>query len=64
MSSFEERFYRTNPTRTEALTRNLALLWMLARALWQWVVPGWRIRRTVAKARARGEQVTLEDLPS
>lgn len=64
MSSFEERFYRANPTRAEALKRDLALLLMLARALWQWLVPGWRVRRAVATARARGEQVPLEDLPS
>ena len=63
MPSFEERFYRSNPTRRDTLRRDLALLRLLAAAVWQWLVPGWRLRREVARARARGEPVALEDLP-
>mgnify|MGYP003338832766 CR=1 FL=1 len=63
MPSFEERFYRSNPTRAEALRRDLALLIALARGLWQWLVPGRRLRQAVAAARERGEQVRLEELP-
>lgn len=63
MPSFEERFYRSNPTRAEALRRDIVLLVVLARGLWQWLVPGWRLRRAVAAAIRRGEQVRLEELP-
>ena len=64
MPSFEERFYRNNPTRTETVRRDLALLRLLTAALWQWLVTGWRWRRAVARARARGETIPLEDLPA
>ncbi|MFM7272867.1 MAG: hypothetical protein ACKO4A_03300 [Gammaproteobacteria bacterium] len=63
MPSFEERYYRQNPTRREALRRDLRLLGDLARAAWAWLVPGWRLRRALRRARARGERVCLEDLP-
>ena len=63
MPSFEERYYRQDPTRPQALRRDLRLLRDLARALWAWLVPGWRLRRALRRARARGEQIHLEDLP-
>jgi hypothetical protein len=63
VASFEERFYRSNPTRAEALRRDIALALALARALWHWLVPGWRLRRAVARARKRGEKLLLEELP-
>lgn len=63
MPSFEERYYRRDPTWRVALARDLQLLSDLARALWAWLVPGWRLRRALRRAKARGEPLSLEDLP-
>ncbi len=62
MTSFEDRFYLENPSRWQALRRDLRLFaWLVVRA-WQWLGPGARVRRAYQRARDRGEPLVLEDV--
>jgi hypothetical protein len=62
MASFEEEFYLENPTRWQALKRDLRLLLMLARYALLWLTKGARVRRAYRQARATGKPLELESL--
>ena len=62
MPSFEEQFYIENPSRTQALKRDVLLLfWLLERA-WLWLGKGLLVRRAYRRAQQRNEPLMLEDL--
>ncbi len=62
MPSFEEQFYLENPTRWQALKRNIALLWWLAAYALFWLIRGASVRKVYRQAEQKGEQVVLEDI--
>ncbi len=62
MASFEEQFYLENPTRWQALKRDVALLWWLAAYALFWLIRGARVRKAYRQAQQEGGQVVLEDI--
>ena len=60
MPSFEEQFYLENPTRWQALRRDLRLLLMLARYALMWLTKGMSVRRAYERAQRGGEPLDLE----
>ncbi len=62
MASFERRFYLENPTRLQALRRDLRLLWMLAGYAVLWLTRGVLVRRAYRRAQQSGEPLVLEEL--
>jgi len=62
MASFEDKFYRRNPSRLERWRRDLALLGESAAFLALWATKGRRLRRAVRRAERRGEQVVIDGL--
>ncbi len=61
MASFESRFYIENPTRRQALWRDLRLFAMLFLAACRWLSKGLFLRRALRKAKHNGEVIFLED---
>ena len=61
MVSFEEQFYLENPTRLQALWRDVKLLWWLAVRALMWMSKGVLVRRAYLKAQVSGEPLLLED---
>ena len=62
MPSFEEQFYIENPSRTQALKRDvLLLIWLLKKAC-LWLGKGLLVRRAYRRAQQRNEPLMLEDL--
>ena len=62
MASFEEQFYLENPSRSQALRRDLALLWWLAKVGLFWLTKGLMVRRAYKKAQRTGQALALEDV--
>lgn len=62
MPSFEEQFYLENPTRWQALKRDVALLWWLAAYALFWLIRGAWVRKAYRQAQQDGGQVVLEDI--
>ena len=62
MPSFEEQFYLENPTRWQALKRDVTLLGWLTRYALFWLIRGAFVRRAYRQARQNGEQVVLEEI--
>lgn len=62
MPSFEQQFYLENPTRWQALKRDLRLLRMLAAYAFMWLTKGVQVRRAYRKAQRTGSPVELEEL--
>lgn len=62
MASFEEQFYLENPSRSQALRRDvLLILWLIKRA-WLWLGKGLLVRRAYRRAQRDGKALILEDL--
>lgn len=62
MPSFEKQFYLENPTRLQALRRDLRLLLMLASYAILWLTRGVLVRRAYARAQREGEPLVLDDV--
>jgi len=60
MPSFEEQFYLENPTRWQAMRRDLRLLLMLARYALVWLTKGVVVRRAYRRAQAERKPLELE----
>tara|TARA_R110001592_G_scaffold337300_1_gene623735 strand:+ start:355228 stop:355425 length:198 start_codon:yes stop_codon:yes gene_type:complete len=60
MASFEEEFYLENPTRWQALRRDIRLLCLLARYAVMWLTRGAGVRRAYRRAQSSGEPLTIE----
>ena len=61
MPSFEEQFYIENPSRWQAVRRDVRLiLWLCHKAL-LWLVKGIGVRRAYRRAQRGGEPIILED---
>ena len=60
MPSFEQKFYRENPTRTQALLRDLHLLALLAAYALLWLTRGALVRRAYDRARRSGDSLDLD----
>lgn len=61
MSSYEQRFYRENPTALERVSRNVRLLCYLASGLLAWFTTGRRVRRAYDLAQQNDDTIKLED---
>lgn len=62
MASFEEQFYIENPTRWQALRRDLRLLCWLAVRAWAWLGKGLLVRIAYRRAKRHKEPLIIEDL--
>ena len=61
MPSFEEQFYIENPSRWQALRRDLRLLLWLVRRAWLWLSKGLLVRIAYRRAQRSQEPLVLED---
>ena len=61
MPSFEDRFYRQNPSMLQRLGRNSQLVSWLAGRVLAWFYPGRRLRKAYIKAQQERQQIVLED---
>ncbi|MFT4824584.1 MAG: hypothetical protein ACJAUG_003192 [Halioglobus sp.] len=61
MPSFEEQFYIENPSRWQALRRDLRLLLWLAHKAWLWLGKGLLVRIAYRRARRSKKTLILED---
>lgn len=61
MSSFEERYYLTNPTFTQRLRRDVRMILDSTRFLFLWATLGRRLRKGVKEAERAGMPLMLED---
>ena len=61
MSSFEEKYYLTNPTLMQRLRRDARMIRDSARFLILWATLGRRLRKGVKEAERTGTQLVLED---
>ena len=62
MASFEEEFYLENPSRWQAICRDLRLLKLLLRYALMWLTRGVRVRRAYRRAQLNGESLEIESL--
>lgn len=62
MASFEEEFYLENPTRWQALQRDIRLLWLLAKYAAMWLTRGVVVRNAYRRAQASGEPLEIETI--
>ena len=62
MAAFEDQFYLENPSRTQALKRDVRLLLWLGKRAWLWLGKGLMVRIAYRRAQRSGEPVVLEDL--
>ena len=64
MSSFEDRFYRTNKSIWARIKRNLLLALWIAKIILTWFVQGRRLRKASRRALREGNVLYLDDLMS
>lgn len=62
MSSFEDRFYRTNKSVWPRIKRNLLLALWIAKIILTWFVQGRRLRKASRRALREGNVLYLDDL--
>lgn len=62
MASFEEQFYIENPSRWQALRRDVKLLFWLAVRAGAWLGKGWLVRRAYRRAQRNNDPLILEDM--
>ncbi len=61
MSSFEEKYYLTDPTFMQRLRRDARMVVDSARFLVLWATLGRRLRKAVKDAERKGVPIVLED---
>ena len=61
MSSFEQRFYRTDRSIWPRLRRNIVLAWWIASLIYAWFTVGSRLRRASRQALKDGRLMLLDD---
>ncbi len=61
MSSFEQRFYRTDHSIWPRLWRNVMLAWWIAGLIIAWFTSGRRLRRASRKAQKENAIMLLDD---
>ncbi len=62
MSSFEDRFYRTNKSVWPRIKRNLLLALWIAKIILTWFIQGRRLRKASRRALREGYVLYLDDL--
>ena len=62
MSSFEDRFYRTNKSVWPRIKRNFLLALWIAKILSTWFIQGRRLRKASRRAIREGDVLYLDDL--
>ena len=62
MSSFEDRFYRTNKSGWPRIKRNLLLALWIAKIILTWFIQGRRLRKASRRALREGYVLYLDDL--
>ena len=62
MSSFEDRFYRTNKSVWPRIKRNLLLALWIAKIISTWCIQGRRLRKASRRAIREGDVLYLDDL--
>ena len=60
MASFEEEFYLENPTRWQALQRDIRLLLRLAQYALMWLTRGIFVRKAYRRAQLSGKPLEIE----
>ena len=62
MSSFEDRFYRTNKSVWPRINRNFLLALWIAKIISTWFIQGRRLRKASRRAIREGDVLYLDDL--
>ncbi len=62
MSSFEDRFYRTNKSVWPRIKRNFLLALWIAKIISTWFILGRRLRKASRRAMREGDVLYLDDL--
>ena len=62
MSSFEDRFYRTNKSVWPRIKRNFLLALWIAKIISTWFIQGRRLRKASRRAMREGDVLYLDDL--
>ena len=62
MSSFEDRFYRTNKSVWPRIKRNFLLALWIAKIILTWFIQGRRLRKASRRALRAGYMLYLDDL--
>ena len=62
MSSFEDRFYRTNKSVWPRIKRNFLLALWIAKIILTWFIQGRRLRKASRRALHKGYVLYLDDL--
>ena len=62
MSSFEDRFYRTNKSVWPRIKRNFLLALWIAKIISTWFIQGRRLRKANRRAVREGDVLYLDDL--
>ena len=62
MSSFEDRFYRTNKSVWPRIKRNFLLALWIAKFISTWFIQGRRLRKASRRAIREGDVLYLDDL--
>ena len=62
MSSFEDRFYRTNKSVWPRIKRNFLLALWIAKIISTWFIQGRRLRKANRRAIREGDVLYLDDL--
>ncbi len=62
MSSFEDRFYRTNKSVWPRIKRNFLLALWIAKIISTWFIQGRRLRKANRRAMREGDVLYLDDL--
>ncbi len=62
MSSFEDRFYRTNKSVWPRIKRNFLLALWIAKIISTWFIQGRRLRKASRRAIREGDVLYLDDL--
>ena len=61
MSSFEDRFYRTNKSVWPRIKRNFLLALWIAKIISTWFIQGRRLRKANRRAMREGDVLYLDD---
>lgn len=62
MATFEEQFYIENPSRLQALWRDIRLLFWLAVRAWAWLGKGLLVRIAYRRAKRDKDPLIIEDV--
>ena len=62
MATFEEQFYIENPTRWQALRRDVKLLFWLAVRAWAWLGKGLLVRMAYRRAKRNKDPLIIDDV--